>query len=113
MITHYSFGCMEIDGKDYCSDLVIFPDGGVNRDWRRKEGHRLSTCDIAELMDESPELIIIGTGAYGRMIPSNHLLDTLKIRGIECMVESSVNAVKLYNEYCSVKRVGACFHLTC
>jgi len=113
MISNYSFGHLEVDGKDYDSDLIIFPDGSVDCDWRRKEGHKLDRGDIAGLIDDSPELIIIGTGAYGCMIPSEKLLETLDQKGVEYMAEPSDLAMKLYNEYCPSKRVGACFHLTC
>jgi len=113
MINNYSFGHMELDGKNYSSDLIIFPDGSINPDWKRKEGHKLDAGDIIGLMDDSPELIVIGTGAYGCMIPSDNLLDTLGKKGIDYVAEPSGKASTLYNELSSVKRVGACFHLTC
>ena len=39
-ITHYEFGRISIEGKDYDSDVIISADG-VQDQWWRKEGHNL------------------------------------------------------------------------
>ncbi len=113
MIESYSFGEIEIDGKKYTNDVILFPDRVVN-DWWRKTGHSLSIDDIEEVVKEEPEVLVVGTGAYGRMNVPSGTKDYLKSEGIELIVKKTKNAYKTYNELKNRGRdvVGA-FHLTC
>jgi len=113
MINAYTFGSIIVDGKKYTSDIIIHPDGSVKDSWWRKEGHRLSLDDIAELVDSKPEIIIAGTGAYGLMQPEEGLKIRLQKKGIQFESAPSELAVKRYNDLYNQKRLGACFHLTC
>ncbi len=47
-IDSYHFGQIVVNGKNYSSDVVIFPDR-VRDNWWRKTGHQLCVEDIAEL----------------------------------------------------------------
>jgi len=66
MIESYTFGNIKINGKSYTSDVIIYEDR-VDGNWWRKEGHSLHPEDLKEMVKEKPEVIIIGTGAYGVM----------------------------------------------
>jgi len=46
-----SFGLIVIDGRQYTSDLMIYPDGQVKDSWWRKSGHSVTIDDIGELVD--------------------------------------------------------------
>jgi hypothetical protein len=48
--------------------LGVLPDRVVPNWWRR-EGHSLALEDFAEVEDELPENLILGTGAHGRLSP--------------------------------------------
>ena len=61
MIDSYRFGSIVIDGKEYQSDVIIFPDRVMDNWWRR-EGHKLQLADIEDVLDENPDLVIAGTG---------------------------------------------------
>jgi hypothetical protein len=113
MIIAYEFGSIIVDGKEYTTDIIIYPDGHVRDSWWRKDGHRLSNEDLTDLIESQPEIIIAGTGAYGFMQPEEELKNQLQRRGIEFKSAPSGEAMKLYNELYGKKRVGACFHLTC
>ena len=113
MINTSSFGFLVIDGKEYNSDLIIFPEGHVKDRWRRKQGHRLFIEDIKELIESSPELIICGTGVSGRMKPDQEVNKYLKDLEIDFIPAPNKEAIRLYNEISPKKRSGACFHLTC
>jgi hypothetical protein len=113
MIEAFSFGTMMIDGKSYTSDLIIYPDGEVRDSWFRKRGHRLLREDMAGLIEAGPEVIVAGTGVSGGVIPDKKLGILLSQRGIVFFAAPNNEAVELYNELASKKRVGACFHLTC
>lgn len=118
MIRSYAFGKMEIDGTTFSSDLMIFPDGRVRDNWYRKSGHVLTLDDLSELTLSRPELIIAGTGAYGRMAMAPGLSQDLEQMGIEIRAMETGKAVSLYNEMIENRtpaqpQPGACFHLTC
>lgn len=113
MIDRCEFGSIVIDGKEYGSDLIIYPDGHVDEPWLRKAGHRLSSDDIDNLIKSEPEVIIAGTGVSGLMKPDRELEKLLHQRGIKFLPAPNMKAMELYNELCPRKRVGACFHLTC
>lgn len=113
MIEDYSFGRIVVDGREYSSDIIIFPEGRVKDSWWRKHGHRLSITDITELVDSKPEVIIAGIGASGLMKPEPGLEKFLIEQSIEFEAAPSKEAVGLYNKLYGRKKVGACFHLTC
>ncbi|GAH23507.1 unnamed protein product, partial [marine sediment metagenome] len=74
IINSYSFGSITIDGKNYRSDVIIFPDK-INSRWWRKSGHLLSDEDIGEILKYKPEMLIIGTGASGLMMVDQKVKD--------------------------------------
>lgn len=114
MIESTSFGSMSIDGRTYTSDLFIFPDGRVKDGWWRRQGHALAVDDIQVLVDDSPVLIVAGTGTSGRMRPEADVSPFLAERGIDFIAEPNSRAVEIYNHKCAEGlKVGACFHLTC
>jgi hypothetical protein len=113
MINAYEFGSIIVDGKEYKTDIIIFPDGKVKDSWWRKDGHRLSSEDLIDLIESQPEIIIAGTGVHGFMQPEKELIHQLQKRGIEFKSAPSGQAIKLYNKLYNQKRLGACFHLTC
>ena len=111
-ITNYQFGRIEIDGRWIHADLIIFPDGRLKENWRRDQGHLLEYSDILPLINAGPDIIIVGTGAYGRMDMDSRLISQLS--DIELVALASLQAVTEYRN--AIKRpgsVGACFHLTC
>jgi len=108
-----SFGLIVIDGKNFTSDLIIYPDGHVEDHWRRQSGHRLSSDDIDRLIKSDPEIIVAGTGVIGLMKPEKTLVKLLHQKTIGFIFESNKKAIKIYNDLFLKKRVGACFHLAC
>ena len=115
LITDYEFGRMTVDGQVYTSDLLILPDGRVLADWIRKSGHLLTRTDLETALVEKPDLIIAGTGAYGRMVLAPGLFQQLGQMGIQLSAFETAKAVNLFNEAgaASCQRICGCFHLTC
>lgn len=113
VIDAYSFGRIVINGREYGSDVIIYPDSRVQDSWWRHSGHALCFQDISELADSGPSLIIAGTGAMGVMTPDPQLVGDLESRGIEFRALPTGRAVSLYNEVCGARQTGACLHLTC
>ncbi|MCS7364439.1 MAG: Mth938-like domain-containing protein [archaeon GB-1867-035] len=116
MIEKYTFGLMIIDGVKYTRDLIILPTGEVKDDWWRIEGHRLHLDDLNVILnlDVLPEVLVIGTGYSGLMKVPKHVVEELRERGIEVIIEQTGVAWKTFNKLLHEgRRVAAAFHLTC
>jgi len=112
-IEKYSFGYITINGKEYTKDVIIFPDN-VFCPWWREEGHSLSLRDLKNVIELSPSLLIVGTGAYGVMKVPEKTLEKLKKKNINVILAKTGEAVELYNEnFQKNKKTIACLHLTC
>jgi hypothetical protein len=110
-IERYSFGRVTVDGSEETTDVIVLPDRVV-RGWWRREGHGLVLEDLDGVLDELPERLVIGTGAYGRMHPSPEALDALRARGVEVEALPTEEAVRRYGEL-DPRRTAAALHLTC
>ncbi len=112
IIDSYQFGQVIINGQKYSSDVIIFPDR-VRDSWWRKQGHQLCLEDIAEVITENPEVLVVGTGASGLMKVLPEVEQATEARGIKLIVETTDKAVNIYNRLCRSQKVIAALHLTC
>jgi len=112
IIDSYQFGFIVVNGKKYASDVIIFPDS-VRDNWRRKVSHQLCLEDVAEVITESPEALVVGTGAAGLMKVLPEVHDDFDARSIKLIVEATDQACHTYNQLCHSQRVVAALHLTC
>jgi hypothetical protein len=110
-IEGYRFGRVTIDGREETRDVIVLPQRVV-RGWWRKEGHGLVLEDLEEVLDELPERLLVGTGAYGQLQPDAGTLQTLRARGIEVEVLATAEAVRRYAEL-DPRKTAAALHLTC
>lgn len=110
-IDGYEFGRVTVDGRDETRDVVVLP-RRVIRNWWRHDGHRLVLDDLAEVIDELPATLVVGTGAYGRMKPDPQALERLRARGIDVEVLPTAEAVERYRQL-DPRRTAAALHLTC
>lgn len=111
MIERYSFGNILISGKTYTSDLIICPPKIIHP-WWRQEGHFLQIIDLQDILAELFDLLIIGTGYYGRMKVANEVLKDLKKRA-EIAIEITPSAIELFNKVSAYRKTIACLHLSC
>lgn len=111
MINHYSFGKIVVNGKTYTSDVIVFKDY-VKDNWWRKEGHKVYLEDIEEILKANPEVVVFGTGAYGRVVVDKEVINKLKSMGVEVIVEETSKAVETFNKLKNKNAVLAA-HLTC
>lgn len=113
MILQYKETCMSGNGSLFCRDLKIIGEAVVEN-WWRKEGHRIDTEDVTDILAASPEVLVVGTGYAGFMEVPSSLRTTLKKKNIRLIAERTPEAVKTFNDLHSRgKRVAAAFHLTC
>lgn len=112
-IEDYDFGRIVVDGREEDNDLIITRTT-VYPDWWRDEGHELKLEDLEVVLEESPEVLVVGTGASGRMRPDPRLADALAERGIDMEAMPTDQAVRRANELFSEgANAAAALHLTC
>jgi hypothetical protein len=112
-ITAYEFGKIQIEGKTYSSDVIITPDR-VHASWWRKEGHRLLIEDLDSVIDVKSEVLVVGTGYYGRMSIPDETRLCLQTRGIRLVDSPTDIAVKKFNSLLEDEtHAAAALHLTC
>ena len=112
VVESYRFGRIVVNDKNYWSDVIIFPDR-VEDNWWRKSSHRLYLDDIAAVIAENPEVLVVGTGMSGLMEVLPEVKQTAEARGIGLIVEPTEKAYQTYNELCHSRRAVAALHLTC
>ncbi len=112
IIDSYQFGLIVVSGKKYTSDVIVFPDK-VKGEWWRKSGHQLCLEDIAEVMTEKPEVLVVGTGASGLMRVLPEVQQAVQAQSIKLIVEASDRACHTYNHICHSQRAIAALHITC
>lgn len=114
MIKSYSFGRLEVEGREFRKDLLILSDGSIHHPWRRKSGHRLRLDDLVSILETPPKILIVGTGYYGMMKPDEGLKSMLAKKGITVKILKTKKAAAEFNSLLAKgESVSACFHLTC
>jgi hypothetical protein len=113
LIRAYRFGRIEVDGRAYTSDVIITPERVVDTWWRR-EGHNLVVADLADVVEAKPDIVVLGTGYFGRMAVSKEARLHLESQGIRLRVARTRQAVETFNQLQNQRsRVVAALHLTC
>jgi len=113
-IDQYAFGCVTVDGRQFTSDIVIYPDGSIQDNWWRARGHRLEPDDIRPVLNAGPAKIFVGTGANGLMRLSERLTAACEKQGILLVACPTDEAVKQYNAAVRAGlAVAACLHVGC
>jgi hypothetical protein len=107
----YSFGRVSVDGCEHTRDLIVLPDRLVTNWWRR-DGHSLTIEDLEDVLDELPERLIVGVGAYERLRPDPGVISELERRGVSVECLRTDAAVHRYSEL-DAQRTAAALHLTC
>jgi hypothetical protein len=100
-----------VDGEEQTRDVIVLPER-VLTNWWRADGHRLVLADLEDVIDELPERLIVGTGAYAQMRPDPAALEQLRQRGVEVEALPTDEAVRRYGEL-DPRRTAAALHLTC
>lgn len=112
-IEDYRFGSIRINGQTYRNDVKIINDS-VKPDWWRKTGHLVRREDLSDLLETGPEIVVLGKGSPGQMVPETGLAEELEKEGIRLIARPTADAVAEFNRLREENRhVAAGFHLTC
>ena len=116
-ISEAGFGLIIIGGNSYRDDVVVRLSGQVEK--RRKElskkyygsSHTLSEEEIRSLFDAGCQVLIIGSGQYGRVYLSREAAAFLEQEGCEVLLLPTPEVAPVFNAETRPK-IGL-FHLTC
>lgn len=116
-ITHISWGCLEIEGREMpFKDAKLYPGGAREWDWRETgtaHDPGIQPADVEELVDEGARVVILSQGMEERLKVKPETLDMLNDQGIEVYVLPTKRAVERYNQLRESEPVGGLFHSTC
>jgi len=112
MIDQFEYGTIVIDAQTYESDVIIFPDGTVER-WQPRDEHVLRPKDVNEVIEAKPEAVIIGLGTVGNVKVRPKTEKCLQEAGIEIIAYRTNKACETYQELRGQRKVAAILHITC
>ncbi|MBX7220992.1 MAG: Mth938-like domain-containing protein [Blastocatellia bacterium] len=116
LITHISWGKMEIAGVGPGKDFKLYPGGGREWDWG-ETGTRhvpgIQPADVRELIEKGSRVIVLTRGMDLVLQTCPETLEYLSQKGIRVYVEETRKAVELYNRLAQTEAVGGLFHSTC
>jgi len=113
-IDSYSFGSIRIDDRDYSVDVILLGRDVKSPWWREAGGHVYAAKDLEEVLAAAPEVVVLGTGYFGRVKVLDETLEAFTDAGSEIVVERTGGAVEAYNRFVADGRdVAAALHLTC
>lgn len=112
MSDSYHFGRITIEGKNYHTDVIVYPDRVIDN-WRRKEGHHLYLEDLKGVLGEQLDTLVVGRGYFGRMSIDPEVAEALEKKGITLIATSTGKAWEEFNRLKGSQKVVAALHLTC
>lgn len=118
-----SFGEITVEGEKYDHDIVVTPDEIQERKkWitknKHETSHKFTREEMREYLEnvdtEKVEILIMGTGQYGKLSLLKETKKFLKEKGIEAIELKTPEAIELFNESNRPreKKLGI-FHVTC
>jgi hypothetical protein len=113
-IEDYSPGHVVVDGVEQNRDLIVLPNR-VLPNWWRREGHTLVIEDLADVLEELPERLIVGCGYASQLEPELSVIEALARRGVKVEALPTADAVSRFEELeaRNPAAVAAALHLTC
>ncbi len=112
MLSNCKFGQININWKNYTSDLII-SQGKIIPNWWRGEGHLLQLSDIEDVLNFKPQVLVVGTGFHGIMKTDEALREYCKNREIILAEFTTGKAVDYYNKLNNKEKAVLAIHLTC
>lgn len=116
-IDDIAWGRVSVRGLGSCKDYKLWPGGGRAWDWREtgtQHDPGIQPADVAELLDNGADTIILSRGMWCALRTQRATLDYLAERGVDYRRAETREAVAIYNELADKGHpVGGLFHSTC
>lgn len=114
-----SFGWVEIDGKRYDFDIILFWDGEIikrNKEKSKKvkksfEHTPFSKLEVEDLLKRDVEVVYIGTGQYGAMPVREDAIEEIKKKGVELIIDKTPKILEMIKN--DKRKWVALIHVTC
>ncbi len=116
LVTHISWGRMEVEGLGEGKDFKLYPGGGREWDWSETGTQHvpgIQPADVEELLEQGATVIVLSRGMQLMLRTCPETLDLLKHRGVTVHVKETKEAITLYNKLTARDAVGGLFHSTC
>ena len=101
LITHFSWGRLEVEGGKHFKDAKLFPGGAREWDWSETGTDHvpgIQPPDVEELLEHGAKVVVLSKGVYERLQVCSQTLAVLKQRGIDFHVLQTEQAIALYNK---------------
>lgn len=116
-IRNIEWGKIEVETLGTFRDVMLFPGGGREWDWRETDTHHvpgIQPIDIQELLDNGSEFVVLSRGMQLVLQTCPETVEKLKELSIPHVIEETNAAVATYNRLVNKgKAVGGLFHSTC
>ncbi|MFO8099658.1 MAG: Mth938-like domain-containing protein [Salinibacter sp.] len=116
-ISHVSWGCLEIEGRETpFKDAKLYPGGARAWDWNEtgtSHSPGIQPADVDELLAHGAEAVVLSRGMNERLQVKPETLQHLNDAGVEVHVLQTEAAVERYNDLREERPVGGLFHSTC
>jgi hypothetical protein len=116
LITHISWGRMQVEGLGIGKDFKLYPGGGGPWNWQETGTEHvpgIQPADVKELLERGAEVVVLSRGMQLVLQTSPETLELLRKRGVPVHVVETRAAVELYNKLAKDQAVGGLFHSTC
>jgi hypothetical protein len=116
LITHISWGRMQVGGLGIGKDFKLYPGGGRPWNWQETGTEHvpgIQPADVNELLERGAEVVVLSRGMQLVLQTSPETLELLRQRGVPVHVVETRAAVELYNKLAKDQAVGGLFHSTC
>ena len=108
-----SFGQITVNGQTYTQDVIVMSDSRVEKT-QTQIRHLISQKEFTQLMQENPDVIVIGLGQSSQMQISPDVISSADAAGIQLITKSTSAAITQFNKFIQQnKTVAAYMHVTC
>lgn len=111
------FGYVEINGKKFDYDIILYCDGSI---FRREKSKKLvkenehtpfSIYEVEDLFKKEVEVVYIGTGQYGKLPVKDDVIEEIRKKVKEVIIDTTPKILeKIKNDK---RRWVALIHVTC
>lgn len=95
LITGYEAGMVRVNETRHTTSLIVTPEA-VYADWPPERFEELDLACFRRLLDDPPEIVILGTGANLRF-PSREIMTAFRGRSVGFEVMDTAAACRTYN----------------
>ena len=102
MIDEYTYGCFKINGREFLGDIKI--KNNIPHYWQDMEDRKLKVRDVTELLEQKPDVFVVGTGAGGLLDVGDDVKDYIMSQKLNLNTEmffaikKNTDAIKLIND---------------